>query len=108
MEITPQDILAAFGAIVCIGGGVGYIVKFIHWIMHPNDIQNKKLKEHDEILKKHSEYLENDNTRITEMEEQDRLVMQALFALLSHGIDSNHTEEMKQAREQIQKYLISK
>lgn len=108
MEITIEKILAAFGAIACLGGGTAYLVKLYHWVTHPNDVQNKKIKEHDEMLKKHSEELESTEARITEMEEQDRLVMQALFALLSHGIDSNHTEEMKNAREQIQKYLIQK
>ena len=34
--------------------------------------------------------------------------MQALFALLSHGIDGNDVEAMKKVKEQIQDYLILK
>ena len=73
-----------------------------------NDLQNDLIREHSELIKKHTELLEKDDKRITELEEQDRLVMQALFALLSHGIDGNDVEAMKKVKEQIQDYLILK
>lgn len=108
MTISISDILAFFGAIACIGGGLAYLIKLFKWVKQPNDAQNKLLQEHSNILKKHAELLERDNKRINDLEQQDRLVMQALFALLAHGIDGNDIEAMKKVKEEIQKYLILK
>lgn len=108
IEITPQDVLAFFGAIACIGGGAAYLMKLFHWIMHPNNIQNKKLKEHDDLLKSHSEFLDKDKRKIEKLEEQDRLVMQALLVLIDHGIDGNNIEEMKSCKKSMEDFLISK
>ena len=101
-------LLAVFGGIACIGGGMAYIVKLLQWVKKPNDKQDQLLREHTNLLKKHAELLDKDSRRLTELEEQDRLVMQALFALLSHGIDGNDVDAMKNVKAQIQKYLISK
>ena len=101
-------LLAVFGGIACIGGGMAYIVKLFQWVKKPNDKQDQLLREHTYLLKKHAELLDKDSRRLTELEEQDRLVMQALFALLSHGIDGNDVDAMKNVKAQIQKYLISK
>ena len=103
-----QDILAVFGGIACIGGGMAYLVKLFQWIKRPNDHQDKLLKEHGELLAKHTELLEKDNKRLSDLETQDRLVLQSLFALLSHGIDGNDVEAMKKCKAQIQEYLILK
>ena len=108
MTISLQSVLTFFGAIACIGGGVAYLIKLFKWAKKPNDLQNDLIREHSELIKKHTELLEKDNKRITELEEPDRLVMQALFALLSHGIDCNYVEAMKKVKEQIQDYLILK
>ena len=78
------------------------------WVKKPNDKQDQLLREHTDLLKKHAELLDKDSRRLTELEEQDRLVMQALFALLSHGIDGNDIDAMRSVKAQIQKYLISK
>lgn len=101
-------VLAIFGAIACVGGGVGYLSKLFQWIKKPNDNQDALLKSHTELLNKHADLLDKNNKRLTELEEQDKLVMQALFALLSHGIDGNDVNAMKSVKDQIQKYLIAK
>lgn len=103
-----QTILAVFGGIACIGGGMAYLVKLWQWIKKPNDKQDVLLKEHSDLLAKHTELLEKDNKRLSDLETQDRLVLQSLFALLSHGIDGNDVEAMKKCKSQIQEYLILK
>ena len=85
-----------------------YIAKLFGWLKKPNDKQDKLLKDHEELLKKHAELLEKDNKRLFDLEEQDRLVLQSLFALLSHGIDGNDVEAMKKCKDNIQDYLILK
>ena len=94
-------VLAIFGAIACVGGGIGYLSKLFQWIKKPNDNQ-------DTLLKSHTHLLDRNNKILTELAEQDKLVMQALLALLSHGIDGNDVNAMKSVKDQIQKYLIAK
>ena len=108
MDNIITQILAICGGIACIGGAVVDIAKLFGWLKKPNDKQDKLLKDHEELLKKHAELLEKDNKRLLDLEEQDRLVLQSLFALLSHGIDGNDVEAMKKCKDNIQDYLILK
>lgn len=103
-----QTVLAVFGGIACVGGGMAYLIKLFQWLKKPNDNQDRLIKEHTELLAKHTELLEKDNKRLNDLETQDRLVLQSLFALLSHGIDGNDVEAMKKCKDQIQEYLILK
>lgn len=102
------QLLAVFGGIACVGGGIAYLVKLWTWLKSPNTKQDEIIKAHGEQLEKHQSMLNHDNDRLNDLEEQDRLVMQALFALLSHGIDGNDIEAMRRVKDQIQKYLIQK
>ena len=108
MDNIIARILASCGGIACRGGAVVYIAKLFGWLKKPNDKQDKLLKDHEELLKKHAELLEKDNKRLLDLEEQDRLVLQSLFALLSHGIDGNDVGAMKKCKDNIQDYLILK
>lgn len=94
--------------IITIGGAGAIIASVYRWSKNPD-------KERDEKLKKHSELLENDNKRLKELEEwrkesdsAQKVIMKSMLALMSHAIDGNHVEELKQARDDLQSYLISK
>ena len=106
-ELITQ-LLAVFGGIACVGGGVAYLVKLWTWIKSPNTKQDEIIKAHAEQLEKHQTMLNHDNERLNGLEEQDRLVLQSLFALLSHGIDGNDVDSMRRCKDAIQKYLIQK
>ena len=57
--------------------------------------------------------LDNDNKRIkdlearqAEVEEAQKVLMRSMLALMSHAIDGNHTDDLKEARDNLQEYLI--
>lgn len=87
--------------IITIGGAGAILASIYRWSKNPD-------KERDEKLKKHGELLDNDNKRLKELEESNKIIMQSLLAIMSHELDGNHTEQLKQARDDLQKYLITK
>lgn len=96
-----QIFLTICGSIITISGASAIIFKLI-------DKHKKPDKNRDELLKKHSEMLDNDNKRLKELEEGNKVIMQALLAIMSHELDGNHTLQLRQAHDSLKEYLISK
>lgn len=110
--MTPQELmtglLAFCGAITSIGAAVVVVYKFIRELRSPEKVQNDRL---DAIEKKQ----DATEKRLSELEKRENnssdtlgLILDAQFALLSHGISGNAMSEMESARAELQKYLISK
>lgn len=110
--VTPIQLIGAFLAIcsgiTLIAGAGGVIYKIIQTVRTPNRLQNEKLEQHEKLLEKHAGLLEKDNKRLAEIEEGNRLQQRGILALLSHGLNGNSTQEMKDVRDDLQKYLINK
>lgn len=87
--------------IITIGGAGAIIASVYRWSRNPDN-------ERDEKLKKHEELLDNDNKRLKELEESNKIIMQSLLAIMSHELDGNHKEQLTKARDDLQKYLITK
>ena len=96
-----QIFLTLCGAIITVGGAGTVLIKIMEKRKKPD-------KDRDETMKKHQEMLDNDNKRLKELEEGNKVVMQSLLAIMSHLIDGNHTEELKKSKEMVQEYLIKR
>lgn len=94
-----QIFLTLCGAIMTVGGAWA-IVKNIR------DKAKEPDEERDETLKKHGEMLDNDNRRLKELEEGNKVIMQSMLALMSHELDGNHTEQLRKAKDDLEQYLI--
>lgn len=109
---TLQDmyslLLAASGCIITVSGAIGVIIKWVQAAKKPNAEQNARLDAIEKRLDNHDRMLANDDKRQANLEEGNRVTMEALLALLSHGIDGNDVEGMKKAKREIQDFLISK
>lgn len=105
MTFTLTQLLQIFltlcGSIITIGGAGAIILKAY-------DKRKKPSRDALEMIKKHTEQLDNDNKRLKELEEGNKVVMQSLLAIMSHLIDGNHTEELKKSKEMVQEYLIKR
>lgn len=96
-----QIFLAICGAIITVGGAGTIVIKII-------DKKRKPDKDRDETMKKHQEMLDRDNKRLKELEEGNRVMMQAMLAMMSHELDGNHTEQLRQAHDALKEYLINR
>ena len=110
--ITPADIVSIFlgicAAIVSISAATTVIIKLIQHAKAPDKKQNERLDELERKVKHFDSLFDNDNKRLNELEEGNRVTQQALLALLSHSINGNDTDKLTKARDDLQTYLIEK
>lgn len=96
-----QLFLALCGAIITVGGAGAIVVKMINKSKKPD-------KDRDETMKRHQEMLDNDNKRLKELEDSNKVIMKSLLALMSHELDGNHRTQLQEARDDLQEYLIKR
>lgn len=101
-------LLAAASAIVLLSNAAEKIVVAVKAAKAPNDMQNKRLDALEKRMDGIDAKLDNDNRRLDSIEAGNRASHQALLALLDHGIDGNNIEQMKDAKETLQRHLINR
>lgn len=108
MEEAWNFIQVLCAGVVALGGAGAVFVGLYRWFKKPDMNRDEKIKGHDEKL-------DNDNRRIKELEKSQKdteeainILMQSMLALMSNSIDGNHVEELKIARDDLQKYLIKR
>lgn len=95
--ITLAQIMG-FCSLVAALWGIWLIVKEIK---KPGSDLKKKVEEHDRLLN-------NDNNRLKDIEESNRMMLQSLLVIINHNITGNGIEKMKETRDQLQEFLINK
>lgn len=119
ISFTPAQLIAVIlsvcAAIVTISAAIGVIAKALDKAKAPEKEQNERLDAHekrlnalDEIIVKFREYFDNDDRRFKEIEKSNKVTQSALLALLKHSINGNDTESLKEARKNLEEYLIEK
>lgn len=100
-------VLAAASAIVLISNALEKIVKAVKAAKAPETAQNKKLGELENRIKKVEDKLENDKRQIADIRDGSHVLTKGMLALLEHGINGNNVEQMKEARHDVNEYLIN-
>lgn len=109
MDLTNMwpTILAIASAIVLISNAVEKVVKAIKAAKAPETNQNKKIADLEDRVKKVEEKLENDKKQIAVIREGNHVLTKGMFALLEHGINGNNIDQMKDAKHDVEEYLIN-
>lgn len=110
MEIDVNTIilyvLAISGAIITLGGATAVIKRW--WT------NSKGMKNQEQInkLDKRVESVEFKTQRLerhqNDTEEFTKIMCNSMLALLNHSITGSSTEKLKEAKEEIERYLINK
>lgn len=100
-------VLAAASAIVLISNAAEKIVKAVKAAKAPETAQNQKLSELENRIKKVEDKLENDKRQIADIRDGSHVLTKGMLALLEHGINGNNVEQMKEARHDVNEYLIN-
>lgn len=100
-------VLAAASAIVLISNAAEKIVKAVKAAKAPETAQNQKLGELENRIKKVEDKLENDKRQIADIRDGSHVLTKGMLALLEHGINGNNVEQMKEARHDVNEYLIN-
>lgn len=108
MEKIWNIMQIVFSGIVLLGSAGGVVVTLYRYARKPNDSQNARLDKHDQLL-------DNDNQRLKALEawraeknDSERLIMKALYAMMQHSIDGNHTQKIKDSMDELEEYLFKK
>ncbi len=72
-----------------------------------NDLE-AKVQEHTAKLEKHDGLLDNDKKRLDAIDEQQRILMRGIMALLSHEVNGNSIDKLKASLAEISDWLIRK
>ena len=75
---------------------------------HPVDKLEARVDDHEGKLDDHEEKLKKDYARLNDLEDGNRIMMRAMMAMLSHEINGNSTDKLKESFEEIQRYLIER
>lgn len=96
-EISINQILALCTLITALWG----VWKIVKEMKKPNDDLKKLVEHHDERLK-------DDNERLREIESSNKRILQCLLVIINHDITGNGLDKMKEARDDLQEFLINK
>lgn len=106
--ISFKAVLIICGAIMTIGGATVYIVKIIQKIKQPEETQNQKITNLENRVTVLEGYSKSVNDRIKVMEEGMKVTQQALLAIMSYEINGNDIDKLKQAKDDLEEYLIKR
>lgn len=104
IQVTFETILAFFGALAVIAGGV----KVITNMLSPFRELKKRIAVCEKRLDDHDVYLKNDKEAIADIKTLSRENLRVNIALLNHFIDGNGIDKMKRLREELEDSLLEK
>lgn len=95
--ITSEQIVGFCGLMAALYG----LYKIVKELKKPNDDMKEEVERHKAML-------ESDNKRLKEIEESNKMVLQCLLVIINHDITGNGIDNLKEARDDLQDYLINK
>ena len=95
--ISSEQIIGFCALITALWG----IWKIVKEFKKPND----DLKE---TVEKHERLLNNDNNRLEDIENSNKMMLQCLLVMINHNITGNGIDKLKETRDELQKFLINK
>lgn len=74
----------------------------------PNKTQDARLDELEQWRKVVDDRLDTGNTHFDEIDKGNRVTQEAILALMSHAINGNDIQKLKDAKDKLETYLIAK
>lgn len=110
MDAVPfwAVILAICSGIITVIGALEKIVNAGKTISAPNAEQNRRLSALEARCDQYDRFFNSDKQRIFDLEQMLAVLMQAEFALLSHAINGNDIEKLKQVQSSMMDYLTKR
>ncbi len=113
LKVLAAALVAVFGFVSALDKVLDIIHKYIKKAKAPDDAQNKRLDEMDKRLQtletgyaQHSLALGRDLSRFGEIDEVNRLTLEAVRALLEAQLTGNNVPAMQVSKEKIDNYLM--
>lgn len=113
LKVLAAALVAVFGFVSALDKVLDIIHKYIKKAQAPDDAQNKRLDEMDKRLRtletgytQHSLALGRDLSRFGEIDEVNRLTLEAVRALLESKLTGNNVAAIQASKSKIDNYLM--
>ena len=110
-NLTPAGIWSVIAwvaaAIILLANAGEKIVKATKAVRAPEQQQNAEIEEIKNRLDKVERKLDNDKVQIADAKECNHVLTKGMLALLEHGINGNNIDQMRDARNGVEAYLIN-
>lgn len=103
-----QITLAIFGGIIVVLNLWTNIETRIKIMKTPTDDIKADITLLKQKMVEYDTFFRNDKARLDSIEEGNKVTQKALLALLSNAIDGDNVEELKEAKDDLQRYLINR
>lgn len=100
-------VLAVASAIVLLANAVEKIAKAVKVAKAPEQRQNDEIIEIKSRLDKVEAKLDKDKLQIADAKECNHVLTKGMLALLEHGINGNNIDQMREAKNDVNAYLIN-
>lgn len=100
-------LLAAASAFLLICNAVERIVRIVKAAKAPEQSQNEEIQQLKRDVDDIKAKLDEDKKRLDASQRASRISQEALLALLEHGINGNNIEQMTNAKNKLNDYLIN-
>lgn len=110
MSETLAIVLAVCSAIITISSAATAVIMWISKARAPSVKMNERVTNIENRLVKIEQHLDNDNQRLKEQEEANRITQQSLLAIMNYLINGGEADKAKlvATRDRLQEYLIGK
>ena len=105
--IDWSTILAIASGFVLLSNCVEKIANAVKVAKAPEQKQNDEIEEIKVRLDKVETKLENDMKQIADAKECNHVLTKGMLALLEHGINGNNIDQMRDAKNGVEAYLIN-
>lgn len=88
-----------------------FIAMLMMWISKakaPETAQNERIRSLEEWRKEVEDRLETGNSHFDKIDKGNRVTQEALLAIMSHELNGNDTDKLKEAKHNLETFLIEK
>lgn len=103
-----QVLIGLCAGSLSVWGVIKAVVEIRRMLAKPQDAMLQKLAQLESDIAQHGRMLDNDNRRINDQDESQKLLLGGMLQLINHEIDGNHTAQLHEQRNKIEQYLINR
>lgn len=107
-DIMMNQVILTTSVIINIAAVITLIITFIKKAKSPSVVQNQRIETLEQTVEDFRLFLDKDKKRIDGIEEGNRVTQKAILALMSHTINGNDDDKLKEARDDLEQYLINR
>lgn len=101
-------LLGFMAVFITINQVLDIISKRVNAAKKPNTDQNARLTALEKRCDQYDLFFKSDRSRLDQNDEQSRLFLRSLLALMEHALDGNSIEQLERTKNDLQEYLIDK